>query len=730
MSDLDFKHNVSEIPRGEALPKGYQRNVTAEVTPGPDVQSAVSNYAANTNWMSNLGSAVAARASTAVAQKIGGDLGKNPQGDLGPVLTDFDKTMHESYQTQAQATLGLQANKLITDSNLEMAKAPRITPSLIAKTNQQVSIGLQNIFKNAPSEIRPDLEYQYGSLQLSQGEQLSNRMISEQRQDQKDTILASNRESNELATNLARSGNIKAAMAVVESTKKRNDSGWNSKLISKETAQVANESVLKSAQAGKVIYDYDKAKSEGKGEQFLADLHKRKDVTPDQLDSMANALITHVGQENALNSQNEQLRLSQYNTSLAMNPVSPDLANQLQVLQENVSPIAYQKAVQATIQARKAWEQNSAEQLDLTHNWGDSAALARSSEKHINRTFDNLVANVVQKQGISREEAEVQVAMSAGAPVPVFVKTLNDKLTSGNPANIQAAALQIQALRDVEGGHALIGLSQQGQAIAIQFQHQQGSMPDSDLARKITDDIVNIDPSMQKTLDNMWTMQLSKGGAGGLGASKSLAGFALEAVGANPKNLGGTYFQTIYGNDLYENLKSNFDAARGDYATAKQMTKDYYNQNYAETRMNGDITISDHPLEKALGYKDHDVVPFIQQDFLNQVKPILEKNKTEDDSWSIKPLKAEDTGPRSTFRKMYPPAELVRNVKTKDGMKQYSYPVNFIGRPGNQWDVVVQTPSGPRNLFLVAPQLGIITYKPNAESIANDYNAHAKKGWL
>ena len=51
MADLDFRHNVQEIPAGAQLPPPVRRSVTADVTPQPDVQSAISNYAANTNWM-------------------------------------------------------------------------------------------------------------------------------------------------------------------------------------------------------------------------------------------------------------------------------------------------------------------------------------------------------------------------------------------------------------------------------------------------------------------------------------------------------------------------------------------------------------------------------------------------------------------------------------------------------------------------------------------------------
>ncbi len=359
--------------------------------------------------------------------------------------------------------------------------------------------------------------------------------------------------------------------------------------------------------------------------------------------------------------------------------------------------------------------------------------LANSSPESINKAFNILTDKTMtqSKTPLSRDEAEVQVAISAGAPVPVFVKSLNNKLTSGNPEYLVSGAMQIQQIRDAGAGHALTGLSKEAEAIAFQFAHQRGSMPDSDLARKVTENIINIDSSMQKTLDNSWNIKLSNAGAGGLGGSKSLADFALSEVGLNKNKLGGAYFKTIYGNDIYSQLRSNFDTAKGDYDTAVKMTQNYVDQNYGETRMNGDIQLSDRPIEKVLGYTDPDVVPFIQQDLLSHLNTKFEEHKNDHDYWSIKPVTTDTSGPRSTFRKVFPPAEVIRHVKTDKGEKQYSYPLNLVGRPGNEWDVIVQTPSGPRNLFLVAPSLGVITYKPNAASIRKNFQEHInKKGWF
>src|ERR1017187_3882783 len=120
MADLEFKHSVQQIPQGEALPGEIKRTERAEVIQAPDMQGAVSKYAEASNWMSSLGSYVATKSSNAIAAKLGGELGKNPQGDLGPALTEFDAEMQKSYQTQAHSTLGLQAQKLITQSNMDL----------------------------------------------------------------------------------------------------------------------------------------------------------------------------------------------------------------------------------------------------------------------------------------------------------------------------------------------------------------------------------------------------------------------------------------------------------------------------------------------------------------------------------------------------------------------------------------------------------------------------------
>jgi hypothetical protein len=724
MADLDFTRSVPDVPAssGPGVPAPYHRQETVQPVRMPDFQSAMTQYAADTNWMSFIGSQVAAKASDAVAQKIGGEMGKNPQGDIGPSFTDFDKTMKASYNQQAQATLGLQANKLLTDSSIATAQATRITPELIAKTNESITKGMQSILKNAPDEVKPHMELQFGSAMLDQNAQLQGRMLREQKEDQRNNTALATDMNTQHAYSFGLNGNEKAGQAAVENTKRLNDSAAAARLITPEDAKTRTDSARQSYLSGKMIHDYNNSKDK---EAFLKSVADKKPgyLSDSDYMSVTNSLMQYVNHQDALRSQDQSLRLAKFQTSVAMNPMAPDMASQLQDLKNNISPEAYEKAQLHYVNAVKSWNTEQGNVNNALASWNDPSSFARLSEKGINKAFDMQVNRYVQQreqQGspISVDEAEVQVAASAGGKVPVFEKSLENKLLSGNPQNIQSAAGQMAMLDDMERGNVYAGVSQKAKAIATLFTQQRGSMPDQDLARQITDNLSNVDEKMQKTLDNSWSLILSSKGAGGLGSNKTLGDFALQEMGISGKygkKANRDFFDVVYGNDIYNQLNSNFIATRGDYSAAKKMTKDYVDQHYGDTFINGKKQFSDSPIEKYLGYPGDGITPFVQKDLWNQLNTSFANSKDHNphDYWETLPLKN----------------GVVEAKRTVNG-KEYRYPVNLVGRAGNQWDVVVQTPNGIRNLFLIAPHIGVTHYTPNKEAIVKDYSEHKKKGWF
>jgi len=719
MQDLDFSHKVSQVPVGAEL-KTLNRKVGAETAAVPDIQGAVSNYAEASNWMSSIGSTIAAKSSSALSQKLGAEAGKNPQGDIGISLTQADVDYEKAYQAQAHATLGLQADKLITDSNVELAKVPRITPELIQRTNNKISLGLQNIIKNAPTEIKSQLEFQYGKLQIAQTADLTERMIREGKQDQAHSNALFTKTSSENAYTFGMKDDEKAGQSAIEAARRSNESLVKSGIIHADDAKTNLDTVKKSYYDGKLAHDYNKARVEKREEKFLSDLADKKVPGYEKLNdleyqSSIQNLLGYINQQNSLRQQDENLRLTKFKTSVALNPLASDMQFQLQDLKQNVSPEAYEKAQLHYVNAVKEFNQQQDNVNKALTGWNNSGDFARLSDKAINKAFDLQVNGYIQQKQkennpITVDEAEVQVAASAGGRVPVFEKSLENKLLSGNPANIVSASNQMQMLDNMEQGRVYAGVSQKAKAIATLFHQQRGSMPDTDLARQITDNLSNVDEKMQKTLDNSWNLILSSKGAGGLGSTKPLYKFALDEVGHKSDatltkpdtKFGGNYFAVLYGNDIYNQLNSNFIATRGDYTAAVKMTKDYVDQHYGDTYVNGHRQFTDSPIERYLGYKGNDVTPYVQEDLKNQLDVAFSKAKKTHptDYWETLPVKNGVV-------------EAIRHINGK----QYRYPIKLAGQAGNQWNVVVDTPTGIRSLFLVAPHIGVTMYEPNKEDI-------------
>src|SRR5690606_24040357 len=139
MADMEFSKSVPEVPeRGvqrSSMPR-YERSVVAQTNPIQDMQGAASSYAAATNWGTFIGASLAQKASEAYAIRLGTEMGKDPQGEpkflLDMPVTKFDKAMLNAYNVQAKNTLSIQAQKLIADTSVAIADAPRITPDLLS----------------------------------------------------------------------------------------------------------------------------------------------------------------------------------------------------------------------------------------------------------------------------------------------------------------------------------------------------------------------------------------------------------------------------------------------------------------------------------------------------------------------------------------------------------------------------------------------------------------------
>lgn len=733
MADIETSHHVSEVPAGADLPRSYQREVRAEVTNLPDSQAAYSNYAASTNWMSALGSEIATRSSNAIATRLGSELGKNPRGEIGPSFTEFDKNLEQSYATQAQATLGLQAQKLITQSNLELSAVPRLDSGLILNKQKQVYSGLQKIYSLAPDSVRASMEHQYGSVMIQQNEHLTNRMLGEQKQDRRNNLELANKVNSQNAYSIAlagigldKDGDSIPAIVAVEATNKQ----WKNMVAMKEAtpleAKIAGDTARQSYLTGKYTRLGLIAEKEGKLPEFLRSMADKPpgDITSQDHETVINGVVQYMNQQAALRSQDEQLKMAQFAVKLAENPGAIGGVEFAQ-LQSQLSPLQAQKVKLDLIQALKARKADDQKSNALIMDWGNSEIHAIAGEAAQNKGYETLVQKVVSTPNSkgqaqpTREQAEVQVAMSAGAPIPVFTKSLQFKLSSGNPQQMESAAQQIHQLYAMGAGHALAGLNEKDKALFGAYETMRNSLQPMDAARETINKIQNQDPVIFKANQEKWANYLST-------ASKSVpvSDFALKQFGYGKDDFLNPTIAQVYGTDMLEKYSTYYQLLGGDQDTAKRVTQRYIDENYGDTKINGGTHSTLHPLEKILGYKDHDVVPFIQQDAMDQLSKNFVKIKEDYDKgssneyWEIVPLSEKTHG---VFTTDYDPIKVKRHTRTGNKVATQSFDVVLQGNSFDQWDFGVSSESGMRNLFQIAPYLGVSTYTPNKQRIQDNY---------
>lgn len=724
MKELELSHHVSQIPQGQQLPE-YNRAVTAEISHIPDYQSSVSNYASETNWMSAIGSEVASKASGAIATKLGIEAGKNPkEGHLGLALTDFDKNYEQAYTTQAQATLGLQAQTLISKANLEVAASPSINADMISKSQQQVKLGLSRILSMAPESVRGQMEHQYGGVMLQQNEHLVNRMLKQQQEDRRNTLDMSTKINSQDAHSLALSGDDKGAEAAVHAVISSYHSAVNTRDATDLESIVAVDSARQSYLSGKKTRQAIEAENEGKLPEFYKNLIddpelKDKDRTP-----VVNSVLEYMNSRASLRMQDQQLKMSQFQVKLAENPDQITGAEFAQ-LQSQLTPVQGQKVKLDFIQALNRRKKDDTQSSVLISDWGNSELHANSNPETQNKSFNKMVDKTVEnssqsgKLPVSHEEAQVQVAASAGAPIPVFTKTLQNKLSSGNPQQMESAAQQIHSLYEMNAGHALSNLTDKDKAMYSTIDNLHNSLDPTEAAREAVNKIYNQDPAMYQANQQKWANYLS---VHSRGISKS--DFALRQFGYSKKDFINPSIAQVYGTDILNKYATNYQILGGDEKTAKSVTQRYIDENYGDTGVNGGNNKTLHPIEKILGYNDSAVVPVIQMDIVNQLNakliPLKEQydRGTANEYWTTEPVSDKKHG---IFSSTYEPIKVKRHSRSGETEKVDTFDLVIQGNSRN-WDVSVYSDkTGLRNLYQVAPFIGYTTYTPNKKWIDNQY---------
>lgn len=706
------------------------RQAQLQTVAAPEVQSSADALAESQNNLSAIGAKVAQSASNQMASQLGYEQGKTPSGDLMPAITDFDKHFSETYASQANATLTIQGQKLLDDTQLQMSKAPRLSPDMIANAQDQLTKGLSKIAEQAPTDIKGQLQQQFDSHVLQQVTQYNERMIGENRDDSKSNLQNGIDLSIKNAYEAYSKGDMKGGDAATKAAIGMAGNGANNKFFTPEETRTYQETAKQNALNAQFIFQAQNAEKKGKLAEFERNFADKKlpgteSMTAEQHTAAGQAITAQMNFLQSMRAQDENLKAQNMLNAIAVNPSVA--ATQWPAFASSVSPA---KAAEVQFHLIQAMKKTNATQVgvdSLLNNWSNPELHAQASEKVRNAAFLKQVDHTVSsgdqaRTPISHEDAEVQVAATAGGKIPVFVNEIKNKLYSGNPAFIESAANQIHQLQALNAGHALDGLDDKDKALYTTYEAFKDSRDPATAARDASAAILNQDPAVEEQNKQKWSNYVSTATKG---SGQPLTQWALSKFGMNQNTFQNPATAQVYGTDILNKYRNFYQLLNGDDNSAKKLTQQYIDQNYGETGVNGGSYKTLQPLEKTLGFQDSSGVPYIQQDVINQISPKLaavkdlyDKGKSKE-YWEVLPLTGKKHG---IFSTTYDPIQLKQHVRSGNTAKTNIYNVVLQGNAFDNWDVAIQTDTGLRNLFQTAPFLGVVSYVPNAKAIRDRYN--------
>lgn len=707
----------------------YKRTTGIQGTQGVEDFSGAMRDLASATWgtFGALGASVAQTASQQTAANVGYQLGLKPDGDRPLPITDFDKHVAESYHAQAYSTLSLQANQMFYDADNALKQAPYITQDLINSTNQQLTMGVEGIVNNAPMAIKGRLGATLVGQIQAQAHGYTGKMIEQD----KGLALSNSKkfltENNVNINNLNMAGNAEAAKQATEASIGVAKNAQAQGLMQPDEAAAYVKSAQDSNLGSQYRAQYGQARAQGNGAEYVKKLAEDKSLSDTDRTTALSAVFNYKTQLDNANNEYENIQVAEMRNKIALTPTlaEADMAS----FKEQVSPLRYQQVEHELIQAKKVEVTAGLQMSEILAGWSDPDVMARQKPETINKGFDSMT-NAIVKRGqdtgnsISKDDAEVQAVASAAVPVPAFTNMLEARIMKGNPVDMQRASTQINQLRSLDATGAMKGISPLAQAIASKFENLAPYMGAEEAAKQASA-LGNMSNEQRNEVMGQWHNLTNISGV-------APYQIALKAVGIDKSDFVNTGAALYYGSELLDVYRSNFIWAGGDNEIAKKMTTDYYKQRFGNTYVNGSEHITDNPIERSLGYKSPDVVPYIHEDAAVQLNKRfnIEKRMFDtvdnvsgkymtDSYFEIVPPDPEQKG---FFSTRYQPLQITRHFRDNAGKVQSkTYEVALNGNEGGNWDVVVNNNGHMSSLYSFDHNLGVVTYTPDKKSIDDNY---------
>jgi hypothetical protein len=614
--------NVGVRGNPQELPQLQQKESTQATSSPVNYVSALSNLALTPTALGSLATNLLTSSSNALMEKWGYEQGKNPHGDVLPAITDADKHFNQAYSNQAQATLGLNAQKMFSDAQIELNKSYKLTPDLIKSYSESMLKGTQNILEQAPTSVKPALEVSLQSTLLRTSTQLTEKMIGQQKEDARQKLSIDSINQTKNIYESAMSGQPEVARSLYENEEKRNRQQRETGMITRAEEERRNETNRQTMLTGYYSNLAMEAKKSGSEEKFLASLANKPDaVSFSDWSSVTSNVLKNIGQVEALENRNYALTLAQGQQDIQTGIIG----SKIDYYRENLRPIQFTQLMTAYASSLKKTGKLNADVQRITSDPSNPTVYAGQSPKIINASFDQLVSAQMQAsekagQPISQDEAEYQIASNMSSVVPKYVDKLNRQLQSGNPQQMLSAINQYEQLHSLQGNKVL-GINEKSLAMAEVFQDLLDSNPGDPVgaANQAKDIVFNKDETILKLNQQKINEFMNKNASN----SSRLLSTAVKIGGAADDSIDRP---EVYTADVFGRFKGFMQLTNGDVEQSQRLTKKSMDKVWGTTYVNGKQQTARYPIEHIIGI-EQGATPLIQEDIVNQLQPQLNYGK-------------------------------------------------------------------------------------------------------
>jgi len=624
-----IKPQTQGLPRAKETPILQKQESPSFQSGQPNFQSAFSSAAFSPNALAELGNKMSLNASLKMAQDLGIEYGKTPEGDLLPPITKTDKAFVDAYSSQAEVTLGLQVQSMLMQANQEMAQQYRITPDMIKTYASNMAQGISETLKHAPNTIKPSLEAQFANQLMQTTHRFTMNMIEQDKQIAKQKSAVWHAQQLNTMHNLILDDKIEDGAKVYNDIQRRIKNELSAGMINPQQAYTLETESKLNFYSSMMIQKAIDARSNKRVEGFLASLpeNKPKELTWGEWEHVYNATVAYVGALENLQNRNDSLIVAQANARASLGPLTPDYIEEIRQELPPAKFLNFMSSYRASAMKRN----KTALGVDnLTANWTNPMAWTGKTKDQINQGFDTMVEEQKQfaaKKGIqlSQVQAETLAANSAPHAIPKFLENITNAMTSGDPNLMMEYAGALETIQS-RGGQRVKGLDKNVFALQEAFKHflNQGYTKEqaAPMAKQMVLDEDKQQAEITEKIIANWRKKNANDGKQTLSWARNIAG-----ISKSTKLMDGDGF-AYYLKDIFED---NMRYTKGNEVVATNMLQSALRRNWGITTINGDSEFTIYPLEKVLELEDG-ANPLIQEDIYEQLKVQFEANKSGFDS--------------------------------------------------------------------------------------------------